>query len=257
VGLFEWSEDIENRFLSLQTTSVLRPGDDVGFETCINDLRHEARRLLEQLRVYHEVVPSLIAIQMRTAMEEGNAADRRRWADPRGVARDLFRDGSAAELDGAINLARQGEAWQTLIGLLARKEKEASDGAGLPAGLMCARVRALYHLGRWQAGLRIAQSLLDRATDDQGRACALNALAAGYRGLGQWDEVLDILRGVDGGKVARIHYHRALALLHLGRREEAFKCWESYFETAGPDPFVMREFKAADERLFKKNWLED
>jgi hypothetical protein len=80
----------------------------------------------------------------------------------------------------------------------------------------------------------------------------LNTLAVGYHGLGQWDEALDVLRGVDARKIWRIHHHHALALLHLGRREETYKCIDEYFAAAaGRDPYALREFQAA-EAWFEK-----
>ncbi len=250
VGLLECPGEIEGRLLSLQTTSVLRPGDGAGLDACLRDLRHEARSLLALLGVYHEIVPAPTALQMWAAMQNGDPVARRSWNDPRGVARELLRNGSAEELDHALELAEYGEAWQTVLGVLARKQKEALAGAKLPQGLLYVRARALFRLGRWRAGLRVAQSILEGATDDRGRACAFNTFAVGYHGLGQWDEALDVLRGVDARKIWRIHYHRALALLHLGRSEEAYKCIDEYFAAAsGRDPYALREFQAAEARL--------
>jgi hypothetical protein len=249
VGLHESDLDLQTGRLTLQTSSMLRPEDMEGLETMLKDIRFEAQQFVRLLSVYHSLMPADWVLALDKAALNGGRAKiieiNAILCEPGRVARELLESVSSAELVSALQLANCAEDWKTQLALLDRCEREVT-GPGRPSEfeLKMTRCRALYRLGRWQAGLEVCAAIRPLPTDAVERGQVQCYLAAGHRGLKQWDEVLDVLRGADDEQMPRVHYHRAVALRHLGRLKEAEASYLAYVKTAGPDLYADREMES-------------
>ena len=229
--------DAKNAEVCLACTRVTTATDPEGLRATLNDIHFELGVVDAALRMWF---PQVLRGQRLTELEGAAVGDdgiRSMLASPQPFL-DLAQQQSDEDADSELIAEAYGwlNQWD---GLLRHIDRAESGPETDRKDFLWLRARPLMELRRWKEVIAVCQEL-DVIADEADKPMAAGGLAHALYEMGEYEEVLDVLRSATLDNCPRVCLYRALAQAKLGHGCEATEAYLEYDRLIGWDIFATK-----------------
>ena len=226
-------------------TTMIPQGCVDALEVWTDAVAETVKRTCDLLDIYHGFLPeSVIFDTYRVSEVIGKLI----YEDPHRAAGQILRERVRRLYDPALHAAAASQDWPMVLEVVRRLARD-RRAHSVREHLIVFALRAWLRMGNHGEALRVAQRAMVDASCESANLMFRTALAACHAALGQWKRVYAAVEGVPAARQPRAAYHRMVALLHLGKLEEAKTERQHYFDHAGTDLYADFRFRSLAKRL--------